>query len=128
MKLLPYADQSAVGNGATFIANTTPIYEITQKDFRNSQADPVTISITPVDAQYNVTSLEILDRSNGYNLTVIQDMDDSAVQVNGQIPASVLSAHEICSPSIGKTVAMFLNRRTCSIVRQFTHAWSQVSA
>lgn len=120
LKFVPYGDQSTVGNGATFIANTTPIYDLTLRDFLNTQNDPVTIAITEVDEQYNVTGLEVLDRSNGYNPTVVQDMDDSAVEVNGQIPASVLSAHEICSQAIGRTVAMAINRRTCNIVRQFT--------
>ncbi|HWR15176.1 MAG TPA: phage tail protein [Terriglobales bacterium] len=119
LKFIPYGDTTAVGNGATFTPNTTPVYDLTDSDFIcNTGEEPITISIVPPEEQYNVCKLEILDRSNSYNPLPIEDKDDAAIQVNGLRTQSVITAHEICDSGVGKKVAMAINRRTCYITRQ----------
>ena len=117
LKFRSYGDTTAVGNGATFIPNTTPIYDLTDADFISGAAqEPITINIIPPEEQFNVCKLEILNRANNYNPLPVEDKDDASIQVNGlrESTNGVITAHEVCDASIAKKIAMFINRRTAS--------------
>jgi hypothetical protein len=120
LKFIPYGDTSVAGNGAIFIPNTTPVYDLDTTDFIDKQgSDPVTFSIAGVSSNTlpltNVTILEILDRTNDYNPVPIEDKDEASIQLYGPRPQTSFTAHEICSPAIAATVAMAMNRRAVNI-------------
>lgn len=120
IKVIPYGDQSQAANGAIYVPNTTPIYDLGITDFIHpgQDTDPITFSVAGASGDVpltNVMTVEVLDRSSDYNPVPVEDKDESSVQIYGYRPASIVSAHEICDVNIGKTVVMALNRRTVNI-------------
>ena len=69
-RFIPYGDTAATGNGITFTPNVTPIYNLTDDDFKaDNNEDPLQVTRSDPYQAYNVWRLEIAERDNAYNLT-----------------------------------------------------------
>ncbi len=87
---------------ASYVPNATPIYNLTDDDFKvENNEDPLQVSRSNPYTAYNVWRLEIADRDNAYNLTVVESRDQNAIELYGMRIAPTVTAHEICDPNVG---------------------------
>src|SRR6185312_4688801 len=84
LKIIPYGDTTAVGNGATFIPNTSPIYDLTTSDLLT----PVVIKRPSVADVMNSVSVEFCNRANDYNIEIAEDKDEAMIALYGLRKAS----------------------------------------
>ena len=112
LRFIPYGDSAVTGNGITFDPNVTPIYNLTDDDFKiDHNEDPLQVSRSdPYDA-YNVWRLEIAERSNAYNLTPIESRDQNAIELYGMRVASTVTAHEICDSNVAAVSGQLMLQR-----------------
>ncbi len=101
LRFIPYGDAGAAANGATFVPNVTPIYDLGDDDFKfEKNEDPLQVSRSDPYAAYNVWRLEIAERDNAYNLTTVESRDQNAIELYGMRIAPAVTAHEICDPNV----------------------------
>jgi len=116
LRFIPYGDSSVTGNGITFNPNVTPLYNLTDDDFKvENNEDPLQVSRTDPYEAYNVWRLEIAERGNAYNLTVVESRDQNAIELYGMRIAPTVTAHEICDPNIGLVSGQLVLQRAVYI-------------
>jgi hypothetical protein len=116
LKIVPYGDTTAVGNGATFIPNTAPIYDLTTSDLLT----PVVIKRPSVADVMNSVSIEFANRANDYNPDVAEDKDDAMIALYGLRKASPVQAHSITTTTVAKFAANLLRKRSVEIRASYT--------
>ncbi len=116
LKIAPYGDTTAVGNGATFIPNTSPIYDLTTSDL----LAPVVIKRPSVADVMNSVSIEFANRANDYNPDVAEDKDDAMIALYGLRKASPVQAHSITTTTVAKFAANLLRKRSVEIRATYT--------
>jgi hypothetical protein len=116
LKIVPYGDTFAVGNGATFIPNTQPVYDLTTSDLLTQ----VVIKRPSVAEVMNDISVEFLNRALDYNPDVAADKDDAMIAVYGLRKADPLTAHSITTTTVAKFVANLLRKRSVEIRATYT--------
>lgn len=116
LKIIPYGDTTAVGNGATFIPNTAPVYDLSNNDF----LEPVTVKRPSIADVMNSVSVEFLNRASDYNVEVAEDKDEAAITVYGLRKAAAKQAHSITTASVAKFVANLLRKRSVEIRATYT--------
>ncbi|MDD5247812.1 MAG: phage tail protein [Rhodocyclaceae bacterium] len=124
-KLIPYGDQAATGNGATYTPNTTPIYDLTDDDFLPGNSDPVVITRSPLVDAFNQAQVEFCNRGNQYNVEIAQVQDQASVELFGLRPADVVQFHEIVDPAVASFVAQTILQRYLTIrnTYEFAAGW-----
>src|SRR6185312_7077212 len=116
LKIVPYGDTTAVGNGATFVPNTAPVYDLTSNDF----LEPVTVKRPSIADVMNSVSVEFLNRANDYNVEVAEDKDEAMIALYGLRKAAAKQAHSITTASVAKFVANLLRKRSVEIRATYT--------
>jgi hypothetical protein len=121
LKIQPYWDFSASGNGRTFAPNTTPVYDFGPDDFLPQSGDAITITRRAASSVYNSVALEYLNRSNNYNPTVITAKNDASIQAFGLQARDTLTLHMLCyGPAALTAVQMQLGRENLMNTYVFT--------
>lgn len=106
LKIIPYGDVSASGNGATYTPNLTPVYDLTNDDFIvDGDEDPITVDRVNLADAYNQQPVEFYNLNNSYNVETYTAEDAGHIDMFGVRTASTLSAHHITSPDIAQLVA-----------------------
>lgn len=116
LKIVPYGDTTAVGNGASFIPNTAPVYDLTNNDFLK----PVTVKRPSIADVMNSVSVEFVNRANDYNVEVAEDKDEAMITVYGLRKAEPKQAHSITTADVAKFVANLLRKRAVEIRATYT--------
>jgi Putative phage tail protein len=116
LKIIPYGDTTQVGNGATFIPNTSPFYDLTTSDLLT----PVIIKRPSVADVMNSVSIEFANRANDYNPDVAEDKDDAMIALYGLRKASPVQAHSITTTTVAKFAANLLRKRSVEIRATYT--------
>ena len=116
LKIVPYGDTTAVGNGATFLPSTSPVYDLSSNDFLS----PITVKRPSIADVMNSVSVEFLNRANDYNVEIAEDKDDAMIAVYGLRKASPKQAHSITTAAVAKQVANFLRKREVEIRATYT--------
>jgi hypothetical protein len=115
-RFIPYGDSAVTGNGITFDPNVTPIYNLTDDDYKvDNNEDPLQVSRSDPYEAYNVWRLEIAERDNAYNLTPIESRDQNAIELYGMRIASTVTAHEICDENIAAVAGQLILQRALYI-------------
>ena len=92
LKLVPYSETSAVGNGATYTPPTNPVATLTWDDLippgkdkpgRKLTDDFFEVDETAVQDRYNYTQCNWSDRTNSYNNALMTDQNDSSINQYG---------------------------------------------
>lgn len=106
IKLVPYGDTAATGNGYTYSPNTTPIHDLTDDDFLALDgAMPIRIKRkSPADAK-NRLRVEFKDRDNDYAPGVARAEDDAHIAQFGPRPEKTLTYDAIKAGAIAQRVA-----------------------
>lgn len=81
MKLAPYGDTSAAGNGQIYVPNTQPVEDLDDTDFVGDGLVKVTRS--PWQDANNKVQITWSNRLNGYNTETTTEQDDAAIQRYG---------------------------------------------
>jgi len=116
LKIRPYGDRAATGNGVTFTPNLTPEYDLTENDF----LAPVQINIIDQSDAYNVVQVEFLDRAHQYDVGVAASFDDADIDLNGVRKQDPTTWHSICDAGIAQHAADLLKNRTLYKRLQYT--------
>jgi hypothetical protein len=116
LKIVPYGDTTKVGNGATFIPNTSPIYDLTTSDLLT----PVLIKRPSVADVMNSVSVEFVNRANDYNIEIAEDKDEAMIALYGLRKDSPKQAHSITTTTVAKFAANLLRNRSVEIRATYT--------
>jgi hypothetical protein len=116
LKIVPYGDTTQVGNGATFIPNTSPIYDLTTSDLLT----PVLIKRPSVADVMNSVSVEFTNRANDYNIEIAEDKDDAMIALYGLRKDNPKQAHSITTTTVAKFAANLLRKRSVEIRATYT--------
>ena len=119
LKMIPYGDTNMTGNGVTFTADVTPVYDLTDDDFKGG-SDPVRVNRKPQADAYNHVRVEFLNRSNLYNFEIAEAKDSANIDAYGLRSADVLQAHWICDAAVARAVAQLLLQRTLYVRNGYT--------
>jgi hypothetical protein len=127
LKVIPYGDSEATGNGVTYAPDITPIYDLTSNDFLGDNGDDGPIKVTrKINADaYNSVNIEFLDRDNYYNIDTVNAKDQANIELYGLRTKDTISMHYICDRTISQTVAQLVLQRELYIrnTYEFTVGW-----
>lgn len=129
LKFIPYTDTPITGNGVTFTPNTAPIYDLTDDDFQPVDDEgPIKVTRGAVSDSFNSVKLEFFDRSNDYNLAIMEQADQADIQENGARPMSVITAHWITDANVAKVVATLILQRSLFVrnTYEFKLGWTKI--
>ncbi len=116
LRFIPYGDIALTGGGVTFTPNVTPLYDLTDDDFKaDGNEDPLQVSRSDPYRAYNVWRLEVAERNNAYNLTTVESRDQNAIELYGARIASTVTAHEICDPNVALIAGQLMLQRALYI-------------
>jgi hypothetical protein len=85
LTIVPYGDVNLAANGATYTAPTEALFSLTDDDFLDGGAngDPVQVSRARPSDRMNSVKLEWLNRSNQYNIEIVEAKDQAAIETYG---------------------------------------------
>ncbi len=95
LNIVPYYDAAVSGNGASYVPNLSPIYDLTDDDFQpgsnNSHNSPVIVTRKAVSDIYNNVKITYISRAPGpplfisptYSPAVVEVQDDASIQTYG---------------------------------------------
>lgn len=116
LKIIPYGDTTFVGNGATFIPNTTPIYDLTTSDLLTQ----VLIKRPSVADVMNDVSVQFNNRAISYNPDVAEDKDDAMIALYGLHKDNPVAAPSITTAAVAKFAANLIRKRAVEIRNTYT--------
>lgn len=130
LTIAPYADASVTGNGYTYTAPVTPLYDIGVNDYLENQGSlgsasgksPIAASRKDPSQVLNRVQVEYLDRSNLYNPVTIYDSDDASIIANNRLRLSDLRAHHFfcLGSAASKSASLQMQREKVVTEYQFT--------
>ena len=123
LKIVPYGDASATGNGATWTPNLTPVYALDDTVLLSDGegADPVLLAIGKDDDAWNYVQVEYRDRAQQYNTQVVPGTDPGSIDQWGKrINSSPFSWHCICDGHVAAMAAQLRVQRTANVRRSFS--------
>lgn len=126
LKVIPFGDSQATGNGVTYTPSVVAVYDLTDDDFLfESGADPVIVTRTPNADAFNQVQVEFIDRANQYNVSVTQAQDQSNIDLYGLRPHDPFKYHEINDAAVARNVAQLRLQRLLYIrnAYEFTLGW-----
>jgi hypothetical protein len=84
LKLRPYGDTTAAGNGFVYTPLTQPVVDLDNDDFiAASGADPIKVTRTSWDGSFNKVQIQFTDRLSGYNSEVVNEEDPASIMAYG---------------------------------------------
>ncbi len=110
LKFVPYGDESRTANGATFTADTSPVYDLNEDDFKNGikwrRND------TAEGYRYrNHFQIEYLNRARDYNTEPAEYKDQANILLYGIRTQEPLQAHEVCDGAVAQRVVFLRGQR-----------------
>lgn len=120
LKIVPYGDVKLSGNGAAYVPNLTPVYDLTDDDFIVSGAeDPLKVERKTNADAYNQIQIEYLDRANDYNIAVAEVKDQANIEQYGLRPKDAVKMHGICDAKVANHVAQLLLQRALYVRNEY---------
>lgn len=116
LTIVPLGDQSVTANGATFTANTTPVYDLDDDAFiYAANEDPVKIKRKSNADAYNHVRLEYWNRDNQYNFEIVEAKDEAHIEKYGLRTMPTVEAHCICDINVARRVAQLELQRQMTV-------------
>nr|DAS09004.1 MAG TPA: tail protein [Caudoviricetes sp.] len=120
LKIVPYGDVKLSGNGAAYVPNLTPVYDLTDDDFIVSGTeDPLKVERKTNADAYNQIQVEYLDRANDYNIAVAEVKDQANIEQYGLRPKDAVKMHGICDAKVANHVAQLLLQRALYVRNEY---------
>jgi len=105
LKIIPRASMPVTGNGHTFTPDNTPLYDLTDDDFLDTQDAPVLCRRTPTADAFNAVQIEYADRANDYNIAIAEAKDQANIEAYGLRQEDVQTMHWITTAAVAQQVA-----------------------
>jgi hypothetical protein len=118
LKLVPYGDTSAAGNGQIYIPNTQPVVDLNDNDFIG--AGLVKVQRSAWQDANNKVQVTWSNRLNGYNNEVTTEQDDAAIQRYGLRQEDPQSWDFITTLAAAQFAANLRVKRSVNIRAQYT--------
>ncbi len=118
LKLGPYGDTSAAGNGQIYIAPTQPIVDLDDGDYIGDGLVKITRAAWQ-DAN-NKVQITWTNRANAYNSEVTTEQDDAAIQRYGLRTEDPQSWDFICTLAAAQFAGNLRVKRSTNIRAQYT--------
>jgi len=119
LKIIPRADTTVTGNGHTFTPDNTPLYDLTDDDFLDTQDAPVLCRRTPTADAFNAVQVEYVDRANDYNIAIAEAKDQANIEGYGLRQEDVQKMHWITTAAVAQKVAQARLQRVLYIRNQY---------
>ncbi|QMT41232.1 phage tail protein [Neisseria shayeganii] len=120
LNIVPYGDAQLAGNGAVYVPNLTPLYDLDDDDFLVSDAeDPVRKARKTGADAYNRVEIEYLDRANDYNIAVMPAEDQANIEQYGLRPKEAVQMHAICDKAVAQQVAQLTLQRALYVRNEY---------
>lgn len=112
LKLVPYGDEAATGNGATYTPNLTAQFDLTDDHFlRSDGEDPVKVERgDPADA-YNYVVIKVYNRDKDYAEEPVDAQDDAHIEKYGLRARPSEDYFEICDVDVARVVVQHILQR-----------------
>lgn len=120
LELVPLGDVNISAHGAAYVAERTPDFDLTLSDFAPDLGDPpvrvrrhqglsseADVAVAD-DVGYNVITLEVENRANGYAVEPVSRGDLAHIERFGRREKETLKAPELKDPAIAAQVAQQL--------------------
>lgn len=121
LEVIPYGDQPASANGASFTPNLTPVYTFDDDDFiAGAGDDPIEVDIAAPASLFNQFAIEYLNRGTNYDPETLNVQLLDQVENYGIRRAPIIQAHEVGSPITAQLVAMTQLQRSVTVLRNYT--------
>lgn len=126
LKLVPYGDSSAAGNGAIYVAPTQPVVDLSDNDFVVKKGEePIKPTRIDVDKRYNRVTVQYANRLNAYNPEPLTEQDEASINRFNARPESPVNWDFICTQTAATFAASMRVKRFVNILStyQFTLGW-----
>jgi hypothetical protein len=128
LKVVPYGDTPVTGNGASYIPNTSPEYDLGFDDFlgavgkdgKPTGTDPITITRSSVQDIKNDVPVEYYDRLDSYNTSIVDNPDVADVSLNGFKQDSSVTLHMITRSAHALQISRILAQRNVYVRNTYT--------
>ena len=121
LRMVPFGDASATGNGRTFTPSITPVYDLDDECYVPAAGEaPMSISIkTPAD-RFNHVRIEYLNRANNYAVEIVEAKDQADIDLHGLRTMATVAAHWICDAASARMVAQLKLQRALAVCATYT--------
>ncbi|MGH9300265.1 MAG: phage tail protein [Acidimicrobiales bacterium] len=111
LTIIPYGDEPAIGNGATYIPPTTVVREFTEEDY----IKPPKVTRKPLADQYNVIRVEWTDPTNNYVLSTAEAKDEANINASNIRASETIQGDCIHNGQLAQRTAQTLLQRALYI-------------
>jgi hypothetical protein len=118
LRMVPYSDTSATGNGVTYTPNTTPVYALNDDCWVAGTPPLKATAKAPAD-RYNHVRVQYKDRANQYAPAIAEAKDQADIAQFGLRSAAVFDAPWICDGAVARQVAQLLLQRSLFVVTKY---------
>ncbi len=120
LKLIPYGDTAAVGNGYTFTPSTAPAFDLTDDDFLGLDGDlPIRIKRRAQSDAKNRLVVEFKDRAKEYAANTAPASDEAHIAEFGERPAETVTYDAIKTASVASAVAYLKLQRGLYVLNTY---------
>jgi hypothetical protein len=136
LNVVPYGDTPITANGVTYTPNTTPLYDLTYDDFlgavgndgQPTGTDPIIPSRSSTQDIKNDVPVEFWDRTNSYNVSIVDTPEPSDVSLNGLKQDSPLTLHLITRAAHAKQISAIKAQRNVFVRNTYTFkvGWNKI--
>lgn len=121
LKMRPRGDAAATAFGRTYTPDTTPVYQLDDSCFLKAGDEaPVRRSLKSPAERHNLVKVQYRDRSNGYNVAVVEAKDVTDIAANGVRPLQQIDADWICQGDVARFVAEIRKQRELFVQGEYT--------
>jgi hypothetical protein len=127
LKFVPLGDANLSGNGRTYTANVTPVYDLTVAHFLAEPGQPpVRVRRKRPSDRYNHVRVEFVNRANQYAVEVAEWKDQADIEASGLRSMSPVQAHWINEAAVAALVARLLGQRSLYVAAtyEFSLPWN----
>ena len=117
LRVIPFGDTQMIGNGQTWNPNVTPAYDLTDDDFIG--IPPIKVRRKSPAEAFNNLKIECVDRTNNYNPSVSEFMDQGAIDTYLLRANDTKKYPDICQASIGHALVQLAGQRGLYIRNEY---------